>query len=172
MAFILSDSERDEIAFARYMKYLARNKAIFPPRAFELATSDWFYNFRDHRCPHDAWLETFQLSETSERKAQLRSCSISPRLLGAYHDGHIEISYPEVFSYSFQSFMAGKVTSHGDWRYDEFRLSEHGHLLHEIEWAGAPGAQGKSFSWLIEADDIDFRWIPMNAGEARLMRAE
>jgi hypothetical protein len=86
-------------------------------------------------------------------------------LLGAYHDGHIEITYPKMFSYALQSFMPGKVASHGDWRYDEFRLSERGHLLHEIEWAGAPGAQGKSFSWLIEADDIDFRWTPMVARE-------
>ena len=62
--------------------------------------------------------------------------------------------------------MPGKVTSHGNWRYDEFRVSELGHLLHEIEWAGARGAQRRSFSWLIEADDIDFRWIPMVAHEA------
>jgi hypothetical protein len=169
MVFILSDDGRDEpfpavdVAFERYRDYLAKNQAIFPPQAFELATSDWFYHPRDHRCPHDAWLESCRLSETAERKAHLRFPSISLRLLGAYHDGHIEIAYPKVFSYSFQSFLPGKVTSHGDWRFDEFRLSERGHLIHEIEWAGAPGAQVKSFSWLIEADDIDFRWLPMVA---------
>jgi hypothetical protein len=172
MVFILSADGRDEpfptvnLAFQRYNEYLAHNKAVFPPRAFELATSDWFYHPGDHRCPHDARLESFQLLETPERKAHLRSCSISLRLLGAYHDGHIEITYSKVFSYALQSFVLGKVTSHGDWRYDEFRLSERGHLLHEIEWAGAPGAQGKSFSWVIEADDIDFRWIPMVARDA------
>jgi hypothetical protein len=48
------------------------------------------------------------------------------------------------------------VKSHGDWRYDEFRLSKRGHLIHEIEWAGAPGRADKAFSWTIEAADIDF----------------
>jgi hypothetical protein len=168
MVFILSDDGRDEkfpavkIAFERYENYLRQNKEVFPPRAYELATSDWFYDPSDHRAPHDARLESFHISETPARKAQERSCSISLRLLGAYHDGHIEITYPRVFSYSLHSLMAGKVTSHGDWRFDEFRLSEHGHLIHEIEWAEAPGAQHRSFSWIIEADDIHFRWISMN----------
>jgi hypothetical protein len=168
MVFILSDDGRDEkfpavrTAFERYRDYLRQNQAAFPSRAYELATSDWFYDPGDHRCPHDAWLETFQMAETPERKPQPRSCSISLRLLGAYHDGYIEIAYPTVFSYSFLGSMAGKPVSHGDWRYDEFRLSERGHLIHEIEWAGAPGAQRKSFSWIIEADDIVFRWIPAN----------
>lgn len=171
MVFILSDERDDKFpavrtAFERYSNYLKQNEAAFPPCAYELATSDWFYNPNDHRAPHDAWLESFEIAETPEHKAHLRSCSISLRLLGAYRDGHIKITYPRVLSYSFQNLMAGKVTSHGDWRYDEFRLSERGHLIHEIEWAGAPGAQGKAFSWVIEADDIEFRWIPAN-GERR-----
>ncbi len=44
----------------------------------------------------------------------------------------------------------------GDWLYDEFRLSDNGHLLHEIEWADG----GR---WLIEADDIEFDWRPFEA---------
>ena len=39
--------------------------------------------------------------------------------------------------------------------YDEFRLSELGHLVHEIEWA-------QDAHWIIAANDIDFRWIPIN----------
>jgi hypothetical protein len=169
MVFILSDDGRDDnfpvgvrAAFERYHNYLQQNEAAFPSGAYELATSDWFYNPSDHRAPHDAWLDTFQISETPEHKAHQRPCSISLRLLGACRDGHIEITYPKVFSYSLLSFLPGKVMSHGDWRYDEFRLSERGYLIHEIEWRGAPGTQRKSFSWIIEADDIDFRWIPTN----------
>jgi hypothetical protein len=167
MVFILSKDGRDEdfpngvkIAFERYNNYLKQNEAAFPPRAHELATSNWFYNPGDHRTPHDGRLESCQISETQELKAHRRLYSISLRLLGAYHDGHIEIIYPKVFSYSLLGSMPGEVTSHGDWGYDEFRLSERGYLIHEIEWAGAPGAQRRSFSWIIEADDIDYRWIP------------
>jgi hypothetical protein len=171
MVFILSNDGRDDkfpavrTAFERYRNYLKQNEAAFPPRAHKLATSDWFHSPHDHRSPHDARLESLEIAEMPGPKAHLRSCSISVRLLGAHHDGHIKITYPRVLSYSFQSFMAGKVSSHGGWRYDEFRLSERGHLIHEIEWAGAPGAQGKAFSWIIEADDIDFLWIPASAGE-------
>jgi hypothetical protein len=171
VVYILSGDGRDNdgwtgvtSGFERYNQYLKANEAAFPPSAFQLATSDWFYNFTDHRSPHDAWLESFQISESPERQKHNRVCSISLRLLGAYHDGHIEITYPKVFTYSLNGFMPDKVTSHGDWRYDEFCLSERGRLIHEIEWAGAPGSQGKAFSWTIEADDIDFRWIPNNGG--------
>jgi hypothetical protein len=42
-----------------------------------------------------------------------------------------------------------------DWRYDEFRTSAAGKLIHEIEWSGAQDT-GR---WLIEASDIELRWI-------------
>jgi len=63
-----------------------------------------------------------------------------------------------VYAYSLQE-LSPDAPSHGDWRYDEFRISDRGHLIHEIEWAYR--AQCKAFVWVIEADDIDFRWIPM-----------
>jgi hypothetical protein len=69
-----------------------------------------------------------------------------------FHDGHIEIRYPQVFAYS-PSFDRAEG-GHGDWRYDEFRLSDEGRLIHEIEWRWQHG------SWLIVASDIEFQWIP------------
>jgi len=162
MVFILSQDGRDdnypgvELAFERYKTYLARHRTVFPPGAYELAISDWFYDPSDHRCPHDAWLESLQVLETPETEPDERSYSISLRLLGA-HDGRIEIIYPKVYAYSFQSFSLD-ATSHGDWRYDEFRISDRGHLIHEIEWAYGP--QCRAFAWTIEADDIRFRWTP------------
>jgi hypothetical protein len=163
MVFILSDDGRDDkypavkSAFERYETYLAANRSAFPPHAYELATSDWFYNHADHRCPHDAWLESLQILEKPGTQPRQRSCSIELRLLSAYHDGHIEIIYPTVYAYSLQE-LSQSAKSHGDWRYDEFRISDRGHLVHEIEWAY--GTQCKAFVWTIEADDIDFRWMP------------
>jgi hypothetical protein len=46
---------------------------------------------------------------------------------------------------------------HRDWRYDELRLSKDGRILHEIEWHGA----NEVGSWLIEASDVELRWIPL-----------
>jgi hypothetical protein len=59
------------------------------------------FDFDDHRCPHDAWLETLDLSELSSgERGRERNLSVSVRLLGAYHHGFIELRYPRVFSYT------------------------------------------------------------------------
>jgi hypothetical protein len=88
MAFILSGDGRDDDvmeAFSRYRDYVVAHKGQFPPSAYELATSGWFYNGDDHRCPHDAWLENMTILENaSGKRREIRSCSISLRLLGAF----------------------------------------------------------------------------------------
>jgi hypothetical protein len=159
MTFILS-LQRDEDtakAFDSYRKYIAASRQAFPPHAYELATSEWYFDFRDHRCPHDAWLESLSITEpASGDRSEHRHTSIRFRLLGAYHDGHIEFFYPLVFRYSLSGSPAERGL--GDWRYDEFRISSDGHLVHEIEWAGSPGDVGSR--WIIEASDVEFQWIP------------
>lgn len=161
MAFLLSTDGRDAShiacgeAFENYARYLEANRDRFPPGAFDLATSDWYFNPGDHRCPHDAWLESVTILESaSGERQEIRIVSIRVRLLGAYHDGHIELFYPRVFSYSLT--MGDVTAGHRDWRYDELRLSETGALIHEIEWCG-PFDTGR---WLIEASDVVFEWIP------------
>lgn len=141
-------------AFQRYEKYLKENKGIFPPSAYALATSGWYGDFNHHHCPHDGWLESFRFVESSSSPNEPRTCSLVVRLLGAYHDGHIEFWYPQVFSYSFSTQCVAQ--GHGDWRYDEFRLSESGNLIHEIEWAG----NSDKSVWIIESNDLQFKWHP------------
>jgi hypothetical protein len=157
MAFILAADGRDDDvvgAFRRYHDYLQSLKHAFPPSAYALATSNWYFDFNDHRCPHDAWLETLDLRElpSGERGGE-RSLSLTVRFLGAYHDGLIELRYPRVFAYRLN--IDHGAAGHRDWRYDELRVSEHGNLVHEIEWAGA----GDVGVWIIEASDLEFRWI-------------
>src|SRR5262245_38438131 len=98
----------------RYREYLQQNAARFPPKAFALATSDWYFDPADHRCPHDAWLERFDLSEPSAgRRHEIRSVSLTVTLLGAYHDGIIQLRYPRVYQYKIE---AGSIASgHTDW---------------------------------------------------------
>jgi len=76
--------------------------------------------------------------------------------LGAYHDGFIELFYPQVVGYSLNS--PNNTRGLGDWRYDEFRLSPAGHLIHEIEWAGF--GRTDQARWIIESSDVQFQWIP------------
>lgn len=159
MAYLLTNQRDLDVtgAFRRYRDYVASAQPMFPPGGFALAYSDWYFDPREHRCPHDAWLESVTITEpaTGERSEQ-RSTAIRTRLLGAYHDGFIEFHYPRVFNYSFSNPASER--GNGDWLYDEFRLSPNGRLIHEIEWAGFPGEQGSR--WLIEADDVTFQWIP------------
>lgn len=158
MAFLLSTDGFDDDAAAhyrRYKEYLQSVKEVFPPSAFALASSDWYHDFNNHHCPHDAWLESVTLHEhaSDERQAK-RSLSITVRLLGAYHDGHIELLYPRVFAYRLDAWKS--ELGHKDWRYDELRLSDRNALIHEIEWCG----MHDTGRWLIEASDLEFRWLP------------
>ena len=162
MSYILSN-ERDADpvklvqAFDAYRRYLAANQARFPVGAYALASSNWYFDANDHRSPHDGWLESITLEEhgTGARRDN-RACSIRVVLLGAYHDCRIELTYPKVYSYRLGSRASG--TGAGDWRYDEFRLTNDGRVIHEIEWAS--GAE-RGASWLIEAADVQFKVLPM-----------
>lgn len=160
MPFILS-AQRDlgtiASVFKSYRDYVTSYVEQFPCGAFALASSDWYFDFRDHRCPHDAWLEELTISESATGdRCEDRTTEIRVRLLGAYHDGFIELHYLGVTRYSLSSSSA--VRGIGDWLYDEFRLHPDGHLIHEIEWAGFQGDDGSH--WLIEAADVKFEWKP------------
>ena len=159
MSYLLAADGRDDDvagAFERYRDYLASSRDSFPPSAYALATSDWYFSFSDHRCPHDGWLESLSLTESaSGARSDVRSVSVRVRLFGAYHDGHIELLYPRVFGYRL-SVDDGEC-GHRDWCYDELRLSARGHVIHEIEWYG----RNEIGSWLIEASDVEFRWTPL-----------
>ena len=136
MSYVLAQQrDRDVVAaFANYRAYLHDNKTLFPPSAYALATSDWYFDFGDRRCPHDSWLESATIGEPSTGlRSELRHSTLSIRLLGAYHDGYIEFFYPEVHAYDLNT--ANVNQGHGDWLFDEFRLGANGRVIHEIEWA-------------------------------------
>ena len=161
MTFILANQRDDPTSFERYRAYLERNRSRFSRGAYELACSSWYYDFRDHRCPHDGWLESLVIRERTNAAAEgERSVSIEVKLLGAYHDGYIVFTYPEVFSYDFG--LHDGQGGHRDWRYDEFRLSDGGHLIHEVEWSGV----SETGRWLIEASDIAYQWRDLKVGAA------
>lgn len=156
--FILGGERDEDVAasFKRYRKYLMSVGDRFPPGAFELATSDWWFNFNDHNCPHDAWLEHAALDEpsTGERHEQ-RHTELRLILLGAYQDTRIWISYEGVTGLNIDA--TGLNEGHGDWRYDEFRVSDAGLLIHEIQWA----KYATQSTWIVTAKDIEYRAEPI-----------
>ena len=157
--FILSEQrDKNPMAFFEpYRNYLKDNQDRFPKSAYSLATSEWYFNPTISGCPHDAWLEKITISEPSSgERFELRSVEINVELLGAYHDGIIRFRYPEVFRYKLEGRDLSR--GHNDWRFDEFRLNDQGHLIHEIEWTGI-NANGL---WEIEASDVEYAWVPFN----------
>jgi hypothetical protein len=91
---------------------------------------------------------------SSGARHQVRETAITIKLLGAYHDGYIELHYPRVFEYRLTGVALGK--GYGDWCYDEFRVDHEGQLLHEIQWA----IHETTGSWLIVASDVEHKWLP------------
>jgi hypothetical protein len=154
VVYILANERDDDPAgaFARYRAYVASERERFPPGALALATSDWYYGADDHRAPHDSWLLAATLGEVGQEDdgAYERAVSLRIRLLGAYHDLELEFFYSKVRSYAMSHGLAAQ--GHGDWRYDEFRISADGKLVHEIEWSH-PDGEGV---WVVEADDVEF----------------
>lgn len=136
-------------AWQQYRDYLTSISSKLPAAARDFAVAEWRHDPMDHRAPHDAWVESIAVIEigTGERHEN-RCVDIKLRLLGAYHDGHIELEYKNVLRYN----LGSTGESHGDWLYDEVRLSPAGHALHEIEIGGT--------TWLIECEDILYSWSP------------
>jgi hypothetical protein len=164
MVYVLSAQLYDDAigntAFENYRAYLDGPGRNLPSGARELAISDWYFNSNDHRAPHDAWLESVDITEEAGEDG--REVSIRLRLFGAYHDGHIEFRYRDVGRYriELQPKPRDSARGHRDWRHDEFRAFGDGRVEHEIEWWGS----SSTGTWLIEAADVKYRWLPLEAG--------
>lgn len=177
MAFILSTdvpagSEDDPAFFnsrvAAYREYLQSLRDKLPSSAYEFAMADSHYAPSSPQCPHDSWVESLTISEPySGARSEDRSIEISLRLLGAYHDGHIELTYQNVKSYSLETPAEFRMppldAGHGDWLTDEIRLSPGGPVLHEIEFS-------RGSRWIIECGDILYRWQALARPTDKLTR--
>lgn len=142
----------------RYFAYLTANRAKLPPNALEFAEAPWHYKIDDSRCPHDSWVEALSIIEPATGSRQeIRRLEILVRLLGAYHDGHIELRYLDVTSYSLLHdrghALQRSSIAHDDWLIDEVLHRDDGSVTHEIAFAS--GAV-----WNIGCADIIYRWLP------------
>ena len=118
----------------------------------------WYSDPSDHRCPHDAWLEAIEISEPAQgQRNEQRQTTITMRLFGAYHDGHIVLRYLGVQAFSLVN--KSSVRGLGDWLKDEFSICND-LIAHQITWSGF-GPKGES-QWIIKAEEISYEWIPQS----------
>jgi hypothetical protein len=94
------------------------------------------------------------IEPSSGERRQVRTLCLTVRLFGAYHDGFIELRDPRVFTYRLD--VEDGDSDHHDWRYDEFRLSNRGNVIHEIEWSGLHDVG----TWFVEASEVELAWFP------------
>lgn len=157
---VLGNPDFDEVqqAYSKYYEYLDSIKGKMPVNARNFATASWHYNPEDSRCPHDSWLESLAINEISSgERSEIRHIEIRVILLGAYHDGYIELLYRDVSKYVFEK-KAKHIgipplvnVGHGDWHIDEFSLTEDADVVHDIIFS--TGAQ-----WSIECKDVIYDW--------------
>jgi hypothetical protein len=146
--------------FKLYAEYLEKIKGGLPESAFKFASAPWHYQFQDRHCPHDGWVEHLKIWESASGESrEFRQTQIDVRLLGAFHEAHLELNYKDVRSYTLNAQPNGKQygnqnTWHGDWLIDEVRLSENNLVLHEILFRNRS-------RWLIEASDFLWEWKPL-----------
>jgi len=141
-----------EFDLSSYPAYLESIKGRLPRNALAFASAPWHYTPDDRRCPHDSWVEQLQITAAaSGQRNEVRGLEISVRLLGAYHDGHIEILYTNVQRYTMEiSRLEGSADGHGEWLIDEIRLSQSAKVIHEVQFV-----RGR---WTIECDDVTYHW--------------
>lgn len=139
-----------------YRKSLSSIAESLPCGVTAFALCDWYYDLTDHRCPHDTWLEELAIIEpaTGDRNEH-RGIEIRLRLLGAYHDGHVFFRYRNVRRYCLETAKEYKLSplqaGHGDFLFDEIRISQAGFVEQEIEFS-----RGSRF--IIESSDIEFEF--------------
>jgi hypothetical protein len=158
MSFLVNASEEEIIsgaAYAAYRRHLETIRPNLPTHVYEFTVADWHYDFSDHRCPHDAWIEKIQIEELSSGpRHEVRKTRITIKLLGAHHDRIFTLVYDDVVSYAIDVPQAMTATiSHGDWIIDEIGLSASKAIVHEIKFWCGPDA---SPTLRIESRDLSF----------------
>ena len=149
-----ANPEQIKRRFDEYNDYLKSIQDRLPPAVYAFATALWHYD-DGARGLHDSWLKSLSISELSSgERSQNRAIEIRVRLLGAYHDRHIELIYEGVRNYSLETspeFKSSRTyrSGHGDWLIDEIRLSESDLALHEIEFSSGS-------RWIIECENIQY----------------
>jgi hypothetical protein len=144
--------------WARYEDDLAPIAARLPANARKYALAAWHCDITDHRCIHNAALETIAIVESGagERK-QKRAVGIVIRLLSAQQDRHLVLKFPMVRRYLTEHPCSGAKRpddrGHGDVLDDSIGMTDDGYVSYSLRM--------ESGRVEIEAKDIEFSQQPI-----------
>jgi hypothetical protein len=147
------DPAQNRELIRRRKEYVERISDQLPEsaKAYALASLDWSHN--PSGALHDGWFESLTIDELGAgTRREVRQRNIRLRLLGAFHDGYVELSYRKVVTYSCDMTLATRRFNigHGDLLYDEIQLTSEGKVRHVIEF--------ESGLMTIDCADIEYKW--------------
>ena len=144
--------------WAGYEDSLALIASRLPANARKYALASWHTDVTDHRCIHDAWIETVSVVEggTGPRKEK-RGMGIVIRLLSAQQDRRLILKLPGVRRYLIERPLIegprGEAAGHGDVLDDSITLTAEGSILYSLR---------AEFGRIeVEAKDIEFSQQPV-----------
>ena len=151
----LNHDEIHQQRWKDYHQHLESKRNKMTDTLQEFAFAGWHYDFTDHKCPHDGWLENLNMVEkvvNDKDGNEARLIDISIKLLGAYHDLYIYLEYYRVKTYCFDQPRRDSVfphnrSTHSDWLLDELVIEGKKNYIHKIIWSS--GA-----TWYIHFEDI------------------
>ncbi len=131
-----------------YSRWLDKHKLLLPEGARSFAEAQWHYDIKNHLCPHDSWLERFELLEIGYgERAAIRKNTAKMVLLGAFHDVRFTIEYKELRALKLEH---SSNDGFGDWLIDEIALDDQNEfVIHEIHFSNKAAVT-------IECADINF----------------
>jgi hypothetical protein len=122
-------------AYKSYIKSIQEDRELLPDKVYELATASWYFNARDKKCLKDGWVIGIELTNEFDFEIKRKKKTIfTLKLLGAYHDRVITLSYMGVTALNVQDLEETYVLKDGydSWRIDEFSVVEEGFCKHLI----------------------------------------
>lgn len=123
-----------------------------------MSQHEWYRDATDPRCPHDGWLQHFEMKiEGGDGDEDQCVRTIRIVLLAAYHNGTITIHYRHVAGYDVMlrdPRSPGKIARRRDWLSDTVESLPDGTTKHIIEWEDAV--------WTIESREAEYEWTPSN----------
>src|ERR1022692_4974754 len=80
-------------------QYIAGIRTQLPPGAKEFLSAEWHYNYSDHSCPHDSWIQSIEIHNDNANGV---AKAVRLHVLGAFHDRVIRFDYMGVTDFSIE----------------------------------------------------------------------
>jgi hypothetical protein len=149
MGIFIKDLAAEGMTLQEYSAQVDLWKDKLPTAAYEYAKAPWHYDMQDARCVHDAWLLSCVFQEASLQEPHVKPTrfNIEISFLTGLEDHVLKFSYTNVLHYRLESPNPTEI--HSDVYFDEIRLSERDHMIHEILFMS-------KVRWIIESSGFTF----------------